>query len=360
MSKNERTKKKKKKKKGLCLRTLKKRTIAVNLIDVYGRKPPLSHLSSQGSILTPRPSFFSPRSLSVSFLMSGFVSTDLGAAASFYLAVYVLFTLFMTTVVIRKGFKTVYTFLLFFGIVRTGGQLCGVAYAKLGPSYYKWLIAYLVLGAEGYFALIFAAFQFICKAQKQEFGSSWLVTSGPPIKSLLLGRNPTWKSTFRHFLIPANVLVIVGGTMLAGMNTEDLQKDHSTVNTSKGLRTAGQAMFVSMTIVVELLNIYVYFKERVRNSLTLGVMGASPFLLVRGVFGILSIYVTSMNYFDTSNYNGGSASHKLTIYEYVLSTTMEFVASCCLTATLWFDREGKPEFEEWPLTTKTSELEKNA
>lgn len=130
--------------------------------------------------------------------------------------------------------------------------------------------------------------------------------------------------------------------MLAGMSSEQLQTDHEGIETSRGLRIAGQAIFIFMTMAAVFLNLYVYVKEGVRNNLTIGVMCASPFLLVRGVFGILSIYVAAMNYFDTTNYTaGGSTSHKLTIYEYVLSTTMEFVASCSLASTLWFNSENQ-------------------
>lgn len=270
--------------------------------------------------------------------MSGFISPDLGAAASFYLALYILFTVFMTCIVFRKGFLTVYTFLWAFGIIRSGGQLCGVMYAKLGPSHYKWLIAYLVLGAEGYLTLILSAFRFTCKAQMHKFGSSWILTLGPPIRTFFFRKQLSWRLIFHLLLIPANVFIIAGGSMLAGMSSEQLQTDHEGIETSRGLRTAGQAIFVFMTIAAVFLNLYVYVKEGVRNNLTIGVMCASPFLLVRGVFGILSIYVAAMNYFDTTNYTaGGSTSHKLTIYEYVLSTTMEFVASCCLASTLWFN-----------------------
>ncbi|QFZ25483.1 hypothetical protein EJF18_10579 [Clavispora lusitaniae] len=274
--------------------------------------------------------------------MSGFVSSNLGAAASFYLALYVIYGLFMTAVVFKKGFKTVYTFLWVFGLIRFSGQLCGVVYAKLGPSHYQWLIAYLVLGAEGYLTLILAAFRFTCKAQIRQFGFSWVLTSGP-FNCRLFGKPLSWKLIFQNLvLIPANVFIIIGGVMLAGMDSEQLENHYEEVNLSKGLRTTGQAVFVFVTFTVVAFNIHVYAKEKVRNCLTIAVMCASPFLLVRGIFGILAIHVTDMNYFDASNYtSGGSASHKLTIYEYVLGTTMEFIVACCLVSTLAFERDSR-------------------
>lgn len=283
-----------------------------------------------------------------------FISPDLGAAASFYLALYILFVLFMTGVMCKKGFMTVYTFLWIFGIIRTGGQVCAVMYAKLGLSHYKLLIAYLVLGAEGYFTLILSAFQITCKGQIRQFGFLWILTLGPPI---LFRKQLTWRFIFHLLLVLANVFIIAGGSMLAKMSREQLQSDHKCIEASRGLLCAGLAIFVFMTVSVVALNIYVYVKVGARNNLTICVICASPFLLVRGIFGILSIYVAAMDYFDRSNYTaGGSMSHKLTIYEYVLSVTMEFVASCCLTSTLWFDREDERAFEN-PDENELSDLE---
>lgn len=268
--------------------------------------------------------------------MSGFKSEDLGIASSFYFAVYLLFATLMTFVMFKRGFATVYTFIWVFSLFRFFGQLCGVVYAALGPDHWKWLIAYLVLGAEGYFALIFAAFRFTCRAQANEFGSSWVLTLGPPIRSFLLRRNFTWGEIFRLILIPANILVIVGGTMLAGMADSDTNND-STIKNSQHLRTAGQALFLAMTVFAVLLNVYVYLRERVRNHITVGVLCASPFLLVRGIFGVMSIYITAMNYFDSTNYTNAGASRKVTIYEYLMSTTMEFIAACCLMTRFFYE-----------------------
>lgn len=274
--------------------------------------------------------------------MAGFQSEDLGIAASIFLSIYAIFFALMCVVVFKRGIATVYTFLWVFSLLRLGGQFCGVVYAKLGPSHWKWLIAYLVLGAEGYFTLIFAAFRFTCKAQLNEFGYSWVLSLGPGIKLFLLKRTFTWRELFHLILIPANVFVIAGGSMLAGLTGDDL-KNQSKIHTSEGLRTTGQLLFVFMTLCAIFLNIYVYTKERVRNHITISVMCASPFLFVRGIFGVISIYVTAMNYFETSNYtNGGSSSRMVTIYEYVLSTTMEFIVACLLMSRVFFEHREMP------------------
>lgn len=271
--------------------------------------------------------------------MSGFQSENSGIAASTFLALYTLFLAYMIYVVYRKGFKTVYTFLLIFTLFRFGGQLCGVVYASLGPAHYQWLIAYLVLGAEGYFTLIFAAFRFTCQAQVEKLGRSWVLESGPKFPIFGFKRlSRTWNASFHTILIPANALVIAGGSLLAGIDYNNMGEIHQKEVTSEILRTVGQSLFLFMTALLILLNIYVYFKERVRTHVTIAVMCAAPLLLVRGIFGILSIYITKMNYFKLTNYNDeGLVNHDLVIYEYVLSTTMEFVAGVILMSKYYFD-----------------------
>lgn len=272
----------------------------------------------------------------------GFYSNDAGAAATVFLALYSSLLGLMILVTILKGLKTVYTFLLVFSIFRFGAQLCGVVYAKLGPDHWQWLIAYLVLGAEGYFTLIFAGLRFTCHAQEQAFGESWILTSGPGINikgpfPLLRRLTSSWIGIFHFLLIPANVFVILGGSLLSGMTIQEIDKGGSKLITSKTLRTVGQLIFLVMSIVAILLNIYIYKKERVRTHVTVAVMCLAPFILVRGIFGILSIFITKMNYYQLSNYSSSGMKNGLVIFEYVLSTTMEFCAACCLMSRWFFE-----------------------
>lgn len=283
--------------------------------------------------------------------MSGFLNQDAGIAASVFLALYTVYLGFCTYIVFKNGFMTVYTSVWFFTLMRFGGQLCGVVYAKLGPAHYQWLIAYLVLGAEGYFTLIFAAFQFTCRAQIVSVGSSWIKSLGP--KKIKVSRGlgfitgarlinfftETYARMFHFILIPANAMVISGGSMLAGVS--DLETEKDKVQTSKILRTVGQSLFLAMTMIAILMNIYVYVKERIRSHFTISIMIASPFLMVRGIFGILSIYITAMNYFEVVNYVGTGLGQKLVVYEYCLSTLMELVASVALMSNYFFDKSTK-------------------
>lgn len=276
-----------------------------------------------------------------------FESTSAGIAASIYLALYTLYLFLVINVVRQKGFHFLYRILLLFGLFRVGGQLCGVAFAVLGIEHWHWLIAYLVLTAEGYFSLIIAAFHFIIQSQVTQTGSSWLQKkkgrNKKKHKLWILNRlsNVSWSFCFHINLIPANALIIAGGTMLTGIDPSKLSEEQSTVTTSKALRTAGQAIFLIETIIVVLLLIYVYVKERIRCRAIYLLFAASPFLLVRGIFGILSIYVDKMNYYQLSNYDGTGLTSQFVAYEYCLATTMEFVAACLLISNYYLENNQK-------------------
>lgn len=268
-----------------------------------------------------------------------FHDSSLGYASAISLVVYVAYAFFTLSVVLRKGFKNFYVYLLFYCLIRLGGQLCGVVYASAGHNNYQWLIAYLILGAEGYLAVVLAAFQTICRAQMLQVGRSWLLDG----HTLFKGRS--WASLFRLMFVPASVLVIVGGTTLAdavdqtGLQREDL------VSQSRTLRTAGQAIFLGLSVLTVNLNLYVLFVERCRNHFTLLVLCASPFLIMRGVFGVMSIYVSAMNYFSITR---DIPAHAI-VYEYVLSILMELIAVGCLLANNFCDNE----IDGFPLADQT-------
>lgn len=267
----------------------------------------------------------------------GFKQTDSGVAAAVFLALYSVYSVFMIYVLYKKGFKTVYTWLVAFPIIRFGSQLCGMVFAIVGFEHYNWLIAYLVLGAEGYFVLIMSAFTFIIQSQKHEYGHSWIDESRPYLSWVPFSKS--FSGLFHLLLIPANSLVIAGGTMLAGVQDLDAVKDK--VTASKAIRTTGQSIFLLMTLLVIVLASNALKKEKIQNHFNVTVLFASPFLIVRGVFGILAIYMKDMDYFQFSNYDGSGSNHKLVVYEYVLSTTMELVASLFLVSNFLLERSDK-------------------
>lgn len=250
----------------------------------------------------------------------------------------------MCFVVYKRGVKGRYTLLWFYALIRFGGQLCGVVHAAIGPQYWKWLIAYLVLGAEGYFALVLTTFYTTCKAQSYSLGFSELAERGPSGLPIIGRKNITWSGLFKMTLIPANVLVILGGVILSGISTEDVQNQSNLLLESRTLRTIGQSMFLALTLVSALANQYVMWVQGVRNKYTASATIASPFLLVRGSFGVMSIYISSMDYFNVNNYTTGLSSN-VVIYEYVLGTSMELLGSVALVWPFFYENKKIDDME---------------
>ncbi|RCK62457.1 hypothetical protein Cantr_09268 [Candida viswanathii] len=267
-----------------------------------------------------------------------------GIAASIFLALFVIYTAFTIRVVYEKGIKSIYTSLLLFGIFRVAGQLCGVAFASLGYEHYQWLIAYLVFSAEGYFVLILTSFHLIAQAQIATTGKSWIRPTHAQRKDKQRNAR-NWcqrvdarfppSTVFHMLLIPANAFIIAGGSILAGQTPGD--SDPTKVSTSKGLRTSGQVIFLVQTIMAIALAVYVYVVEGLRHCNIYSIFLVAPFILVRGIFGIMSIYVHDMNYYDVSNYTAEGFHTKFVIYEYVLATTMEFVTGCIYVSNYYFE-----------------------
>lgn len=279
----------------------------------------------------------------------GFESKNSGIAAAIFLGLYVVYFGFVSNIVYRKGWKTVYTALWFFGLFRVGGQLCGLVFATLGFKHWQWLIAYLVLSAEGYFSLILASFYFVVQCQIRQNGKSWLrkcKDERNPDNKHRCGRDLDFSTVFHLVLIPANAFIIGGGTTLTGVDTDKWDQETGKINTSKGLRTAGLIIFLIQTFWVVFLACYIYFKEHIRLITMYLLFAALPFLVVRGIFGILSIYIDEMNYYDLTNYTEDGLKSKFVAYEYCLATTMEFVASVLLIMSYYVDKDTQKIDEE--------------
>ncbi|EMG49658.1 hypothetical protein SBY92_004471 [Candida maltosa Xu316] len=280
----------------------------------------------------------------------GFAFKNSGIAASVFLVLYTIYTAFTIKVVYDKGWRSIYTSLLIFGIFRVCGQFSGVAFAALGYEHYQWLIAYLVFTAEGYFVLILSSFHLLAKAQVDVFGYSWIRPTRKQREEQR--KNATnWRqklhaslppsTVFHALLIPANAFIISGGSMLTGQGIDNI--DQNKLHTSKALRTVGQIVFLAQTLMAILLAVYVYFKEGLRHHNVYAIFLVAPFLLVRGIFGIMSIYVNEMNYYDMRNYSEDGLKPKFVVFEYVLAATMEFIAGSIYISLYYFDKTKKNE-----------------
>jgi len=261
-----------------------------------------------------------------------------GIAASIFLALYVIYTLFTIGIIWHKGtLRTIYSGLLFFGLIRMGAQLCGIAFASLGYEHWQWLVAYLVLGAEGYFVLILTSFYMVSHAHIAARKESWLKSRLVDTSNwgFLKKLNINGMRIFYYLAIVANVLVIVGGTMLTGLDADEYDDNVSRINTSKGLRGTGQALFLIFTLVVAGLAAYTVIHDNIRSYLLTSVFMATPFLFVRGIYGLLSCFIQQMNYFSMANYTATGMSVHFVATEYVLATTMEFIAACIFMSTYY-------------------------
>lgn len=52
-----------------------------------------------------------------------------------------------------------------------------------------------------------------------------------------------------------------------------------------------------------------------------------------------------MNYYKVSHYENGDLNNELVIYEYVPSTTMDFIASLLVVSRIWFERKEVAEVD---------------
>lgn len=292
----------------------------------------------------------------------GFEIQDLGVASATYLALFGVYNILSHYVMYKIwSFKLVYLMLWFYGLLRIGGQISGVGFAVEGFAHYQWLVAYIVLTVEGYFMLVFGTFYMLMREEVLVHGYSLMNQGFFKIdgkRGAATLNNPSPRYTLYYVLIIANVLLAVGGAMLAGASPEELINNAKKVDVSKALRTIGQLIFLIGTVLITGLTIYQREVRNVRTKAVCFLIAAAPFLWVRGVYGVLSIYVDQMNYLAITNYFTPEAHKKLTIYEYVLGTTMEFVAAVILLNTYWV-RSPDPE-ERSETTSNSIDTEKKA
>lgn len=158
--------------------------------------------------------------------------------------------------------------------------------------------------------------------------------------------------TMHWFLIAANVMIITGGTMLSNsMNTNgDNLPTQKELNTSKALRLAGQSIFLSINLLLA-FSIARTFKMSIQqfgyvhNTLKLLAL-AWPFLVVRGVFGILQATLTEFSYYNFDNYDAKGLKRSFIIDEYLLATMEEWCSCAILIVTYLTSRYDEQERNE--------------
>jgi hypothetical protein len=159
------------------------------------------------------------------------------------------------------------------------------------------------------------------------------------------GGAPHPMAIIHHLLAAANIVVIAGGSVLAGVDPAEFNQH---MPTAKGLRATGQAIFLAINIFL-LLSIISVIQQSKREHPGKGIhptltilLATWPLLFVRGLYGLLAAVVPTFNYFDQSNYGEMGLKNYFVISEYTLSTTMEW-ASCTLLMATYITSRSDPK-----------------
>ncbi|WWC69815.1 uncharacterized protein I206_103758 [Kwoniella pini CBS 10737] len=289
----------------------------------------------------------------------------------------------------RISFRSVYSFLLFHVCLRLSAQSVSIVTGTKDHLDTGLLIAFFVLGAEGYFSLVLCAYRFLIHHHQHVYpvSGSWL--EGKPnkdkhtgkkdpwyvrLKRAMTARNgdgtkDPWVMTIIHWtLIGANTIIIIGGTRATGVDytKPDFWKR---IHDGQVLRAVGQAIFLAINVLLAVFLFLSVSQDRNPNG-TLpagwnyffrvkGIHGAidaadRPFirsispdllvlviawppLIVRGIFGLLQALVNPINYASPAAYGSITGFTKLFIaLENVFSVLPEWTACCLLCTTMFF------------------------
>lgn len=286
----------------------------------------------------------------------GFNDTNSGAASVTFLILYVIFGSLCSLAVYRKGVLTIYGVILAFSTIRIFAQISAIVFSTIGiqsSSGLSWLVAYIVLGAEGYFVLLLCLLSVLFKAEIESQGWSKFQHTRDQIERECQGdrgkefimKLSEFSFQYHFMLMPANALVIAGGAILA--QADPSESDYgSKAQLSKILRGVGQVIFLVLNTAVIFVAYYVYKVERIRNYKVIAVMIAWVFLFVRGIYGVISVFVTSLNYADPANYTNGGMKPSFVAVEYVLGTLMELLGAAWLLSCCFVKKNNKKVFDQ--------------
>jgi len=120
-----------------------------------------------------------------------------------------------------------------------------------------------------------------------------------------------------------------------------VEKFNRNVPAAKGLRTAGQAVVLTLNICVIYGIVNAIRKTRRANPgkpthPTLLVLSATcPLLFIRGVYGVMTGILPAFNYYNPHNYGMTGFKSSFVISEYIMGPTMEW-CSCVLLMFTYF------------------------
>ncbi|KAJ7804111.1 hypothetical protein B0H14DRAFT_2527464 [Mycena olivaceomarginata] len=287
---------------------------------------------------------------------------EAGAALAFligYLAVFAWMLFAYLTH--RIKWRSRYSLLFFHVTIRLASQASGIGFGVLGFANTNLFLAFLILGAEGYFSLVLCTFRFVISWHQHNTpsGESWLEPRDKPgsnkrlkvLVFLFLGPlafivyhdNPM--VFFHSVLILANAAIVVGGSYLAGADYSDpnLPDTKRRLQISKITRTAGQSVFLAGNAALLIIILVTMRNNRrdgdsrrkkgtVHPTLWLLFIAWFP-LIVRGIFGILQAAVFSLSYYNPDNYSATGFTPRFTAIEYFLGVLTEWIACVLLNLT---------------------------
>jgi hypothetical protein len=292
------------------------------------------------------------------------LSSDASAALVFLILYAILFALLLLGFLTgRLKLRSPFGGILYYIAIRLSSQGVGLAFGVVGSANIGLLVAYFILGAEGYLSLVMCTHWLVL---------SWQRHSSTPelwLKPRFVPGTPWYKRFISAFTIvdsnnrltpvghmlqtAAHSLIMTGGTMV---NTE-LQSNRN-VPAAKGLRTAGQAVSLTINIVVIYCILNAIRKSRrashdKRTHPTLLVLSAAcPLLLIRGVYGVMTGILPAFNYYNPHNYGNSGFVRSFVISEYIMGPATEWAACALLMLTYFTGLKdpGSADSEMSPLT----------
>lgn len=278
--------------------------------------------------------------------------SPLASASLVFLTLYFcIFIILFTLLSLKKvPWRSRWLVLLLHVLCRLASQACGITFGVIGYRNIDVLVAYYILGAEGYFTLVVCTARFLIAWQRDHWnGYSWIEPVNPSqeragwkkrFKGLFQWRKSNEDQTrgagiaiaVDWLLVAANAIIVAGGSLnSAAYRDKDLSSKQvrSKLHACRAMRAAGQSVFLAINtalLVCIAVSIHQYRHGRYEDPITTADNGTPseeksqagttrdfrrrpwyghtilllllmtwPFLAVRGIFGICQGLLPDLN-----------------------------------------------------------------
>ncbi|KAH8817733.1 hypothetical protein DL96DRAFT_1623186 [Flagelloscypha sp. PMI_526] len=285
---------------------------------------------------------------------------EAAAALIFFIGYACIFAWLLFAYLTRRiKWKSRYTLLLFHVTIRIASQACGIAFGIFGFDNLGVFLAYLILGAEGYFTLVLCAYRFLISWHQHNLPSkeSWLEPRNTKERNktlevliiLLLWPLAIYRYRKNFMVWVHSVLVIANTAIISGAS----------------YLAAGQSIFLACNFVL-LFSIVQTIRKDKRELMTKGEGKIHPTLIlllvtwfpliVRGIFGVLqSVVWEHLTLFRLAeNYESTGMSEKFTAIEYCLGVLPEWLAAALLLCSYGTSKDD-PTKGDGPVLMSTKE-----